>query len=176
MALILQTDDGTIANANAYIDHTFFATYFADRNPTALSDGSWDDATVDIAAISATDYADTRWKFSGKKLTGATQSTQFPRDELYDADWNVVTGVPVLLKRAIAEYMLRILQNQSALAPDPTVDASAQRVAKTTETLGPITETIEYVPNLQPSLFRSYPAADILLRGYIRNTQGRVIR
>lgn len=174
MAFVVQDDTGTVADANAYIPVAFFNSYWTDRNPDALSDGSWDDPTVQTAIIISSGYVDMRWKFRGSQLA-EDQTTEFPRKNLYDQSGTEVEGIPLKFKQSVAEYCLRYLQNGS-LAPDPTTDETGAQVIEQTNVLGPITETIKYSEKISLSTFKSYPTADALVRGFIRTGQGRVIR
>lgn len=178
MAFTLQTDDGTTVDANAYIDVAFFTAYFTERNPDGLANLGLADEQIKVGIIVATDYIDNRWRYKGQKLLDSStfvQSTEFPRDELFDRNWQPVLGIPIKVKRATAEYAFRVLTPGTVLAPDPVFDDTGGRVLKKTEQVGPLIETTEFSEKIALALFRTYPAADALLREYL-NSGRRVIR
>ncbi len=161
MAFSLQTDEGDVADANAYIDVDFYRAYWTDR---AVDTADSEDAAVQAAIILATEYLDNRFNFKGDKLS-EEQSTEFPRDEF--------TGIPTKLKEVVAEYAKRALV--ASLAPDPTVDASGARVVSKTEIVGPIEETTRFSESSSIQLFKPYPLADMKLKSFVAYN-GRVIR
>ena len=103
-----------------------------------------------------------------------SQPLEFPRSALYNRDGILVAGIPRKLKEAAAEYAVRSLG--STLAPDPTVDASGKTVTKTKEKVGPIETEKEFSEGGALEFqFKPYPAADAMLREYVRPS-GRVYR
>lgn len=162
----LVVEDGTgLTNANAYISLSYAATYHALR-----SNGLWADASESdrvSAIVLATDYLDYRWTFVGEKLT-AEQALAWPRANAIGADRILYKDVvPEPVKRACAEYALRVLGDGTALsllAPDPSVDASGQFVTLKREKLGPLEEETRYSANRPVIRLKPYPAADRLLR------------
>jgi len=176
MAANFTPEDGTgLADANSYVALAFADQYFLDRAVTTWTGA---DAVKQSALVRATDYVETRYgdKFVGCKFS-ETQALFFPTNGgLTDP----MTGdpipdpMPVKLLKAICEYAVRALTAQ--LAPDPTTDATGQRVQAKTETVGPISESTTYMTGGTVYTFVPYPAADILLRGLIRNTGGGTIR
>lgn len=168
MSFVVETGTG-VANANAYIAVATADAYFADRGIT-----TWvGDTTVKQGAIvRATDYIDMRFSslFIGLKLTTA-QALAWPRVDSTNPDFPV--GVPVQVQRACAEYALRALSG--TLAPDPETDSTGRAVIMKSNKIGPITETVQYVPQTGYTPFKPYPAADVLLRPLI-NSSRQVIR
>jgi len=164
MAFTVQTADGTTEDANSYPTVEYFIAYHTDRNVEAVVNSEYTTEQIQSALISATDYVDNRYRYKGNKLI-STQTTEFPREDLYDFDGNEVTGLPARLLKATCEYALRALV--SALAPDPKVDQSGQQVTEKTSTVGPITTTVKYAQAATISVVKPYPAADMLLRQYI---------
>lgn len=167
MAFIVQSDSGTVANANAYISVDEFKSYHDDRG----RDYS-DYATGDLekAIVRATDYIDERWSFQGEKLN-STQSTSWPRRGVYVDDL-LVTGVPDDVKEACAEYAF-ITADGTELDPAPAVDARGQLVQRKREKVGPLEEETEYISGAVVAA-PSFPVgdrklADLILRaGTIR--------
>lgn len=124
----------------------------------------------------STDVSGASWSFAtlnGGNDAGRPQPLSFPRAALYDRDGIAVLGVPPLLKQAVAEYASRALS--TALLPDPTVDDSGRAVVRARSKVGPIEEETEYERGRRADLLRSYPAADAMLREYLR-PGGRVTR
>src|SRR5258708_38696462 len=76
MAFVVQTDNGLAANANAYIDLTFFKPYMDDRNRTALYQ-PFTDPQIQAAIVVATDYIDTRFNFPGSRLVADSVLSAF---------------------------------------------------------------------------------------------------
>lgn len=106
-------------------------------------------------------------------LDEAEQPLSFPRVGLYTRDGRAVTGVPLKLKQATAEYAVRAVA--APLAPDPISDDRLAPVVRKLETVGPITEETEYAEGGVQTLIKPYPAADRLLEEYI-TAGGGVIR
>ena len=168
-------EDGTgVSGANSYATVQFADEYFTDR---AIS--AWLSLTTDAkqaALIAATDYIDKRWGpyFKGCRLT-ETQALEFPRDSFVDA--NDAGYTPEVLKKATAEYAIRA--SSAPLAPDIEQDPSGYQVSRKMEKVGPIEERTDFAflgPGATRQLLTPYPAADMLLRSLLKNTQGRVIR
>ena len=91
---------------------------------------------------------------------------QFPRYCLYDRYGNIVTGVPVNLKKANFEYA-KIALSQS-LAQNPVVDESGQLVVAKRERLGPLEEEFKYPQGGTVVLTkRSYPTADRFMYDFV---------
>lgn len=164
MAFTLQLDT-PVAGANAYVDVTYFRAYHADRGRTFTEL----DAVIQTWIVQGTDYLDTRHRYKGERLE-ETQTTEFPRKDLYDDRGDDVVGIPSAVKDATCEYSLRA--RTAALMPDPTLDASGRAVVKESSGVGPIEESKEYANPTLGYLAPSYPAADRLLinRGLVRKT------
>lgn len=163
-------EDGTgLATATSLVSVAFADEYFTDRAIAA-----WTGSTVvkQAALVRATDYIETRFGnlFLGdKKVT--LQALSFPRA-------NTSTGeFPVAVKRAVCEYAVRALG--ASLLPDPEIHASGQALERTRSRVGPIEEETRFQyqgVGTQRIILRPYPAADILLRGLVKQNAGRVIR
>jgi len=140
-------------NSYAAVDTT--DAYFADR-PNA----AWTAATSgqkQTALIAATDYISGRW---------AAAFTDDVKESL---------TIPVGLTKAVAEYAVRALS--APLIPDPVVgDNGLGQVLKRKKT-GPLEKEWETVGNAsRPSMYRSYPSADILMVPLVKIATDRVIR
>lgn len=176
MAAQFVPEDGTgVADANSYVDLAFADQYFLDR---AVTTWTGTDAAKQSALVRATDYVENRYgdKFIGCKFS-ETQALHFPTFDGLTDDMTgdkLPTPMPVKLLKAISEYAVRALTG--TLTPDPVVDATGQRVLSKSEQVGPIQESTTYVAGGTVYTFIPYPAADILLRGLIRNTGGGTIR
>jgi len=147
-----------IANQNA--DAAVDATTDTQINLSARVEGSaGNDITFSTTAgnITLTGFVNGRDEGS--------QPLEFPRSSLYDKDGVRVTGVPLNLKHATAEYAVRAAN--AALFQDPSVDASGRALIE--KTIGPI--TLRYADGATLDLLiKPYPAADKLLRDYITTT------
>ncbi|RKX23984.1 MAG: hypothetical protein DRP45_09205 [Candidatus Zixiibacteriota bacterium] len=157
-------EDGTgIVGANAYIDVANFKAYHDDRGNvyTVLLPT---DPDIEKAIIKATDYIETRWacSFKGKKeFPDNPQGLSWPRLNVVDLDGEDITGVPLLIEKATAEYALRVAS--ASLAPDPTIDDSNRPV--TMEKVGPIETKFSDGTFIQK--WRDYPAVDALIKPLI---------
>lgn len=119
MALVVQLADGSVTNANSYIESTYADTYFSDRGKT-----EWATLTnKDALLIQATDFIERvyfgLWK--GTRLT-TTQNTEFPR--LIEG---VDVGLPERLKQACSELALKA--NSGELLPDVEQRIIKEKVA-----------------------------------------------
>ena len=173
MAFVVE-DGSEVAGANAYAEVAFVDAYFNDRMVTSWA--SINSAKKQANIIAATDYIDSRWGqyFKGCRLT-ETQALEFPRDAFVDSNGDGV--IPETLKKAVAEYALRA--DTAPLAPDVEQDASGYQVSRKIEKVGPIEERTDFAflgPGATRQLLKPYPAADMLMRSLLKNTQGRVIR
>lgn len=156
MSLIVEDGSGK-EDAESYCTTLFAAEYYASRGIGAV----WRTISVterEQLLRRATDYIELRFgmRFRDSKLICA-QALSFPRVGQ--------TAVPVGVQRACAEYALR-----AAVAPlvaDPTVDAAGVQLKSKTEKLGPMEEKTEYA-DVGRQTFTPYPAADLLLRPFLR--------
>lgn len=172
MALVLQDSTGTVVGANAYLSAADFKAYHDARGNSYAAAA---DADIEKAIIKATDYLDGRFNFVGRALGARQQTTAWPREAAYDRDRNLVSGVPIEVIEATAEYALRALT--ATLNPDPERDASGAAVASKSEQVGPISESVTYVAGSTHVILPKYPAADqkMIKAGLVR-TGGTVIR
>lgn len=162
----LVVEDGTgLTTANAYVTRAYCTTYHELRSNALWAESSESDQVS--AIILATDYLDYRWTFIGEKLT-AEQALAWPRSNAIGADRILYEDVvPEAVKRACAEYALRVLGDGAALAllaPDPLTDATGAFVTLKREKLGPLEEETRFSANSPRSSLKPYPAADRLLK------------
>lgn len=170
MTLIVQNDLGTVDGANAYIDVAFADSYF-----TLRGNATWAGLATpakEQAIIQATDYIDNRFTFKGNKLT-STQTTQFPRSDLHDRSGNLVSGLPLNLKKACAEYAVRASQGE--LAPDPIYDERGGIVTGRRIRAGSVEKDVNFAASGSKIIYRSYPLADMLLSEYFISS-GQIYR
>lgn len=159
MAFTVQTLPPT-AGANAYITAAFFREYHADRGRDYSDTTDHPDTTVQAWIVQASQYADVRFGYVGYRYS-ADQTTEWPRSSAYNDRGDRVVGIPLALQQAVAEYALRA-QSGDLLA-DPERDGSGQEVKSKSETVGPISERIEYV-EYGGLVMPIYPLADNILK------------
>lgn len=129
-------------------------TYYDDIVSTeTLADGSFDQVTT-----------------SGQ--SNKSQTTEFPRNNLYDSESGIVTGMPEKLKEATYEYAYRA--NSTTLAPDPVVHESGLRQIGDRVKVGPIETEVQFAGETSVEITRPYPAADRLLQEYVDSNVGVV--
>lgn len=165
MAFTVQDNDGSVADANAYITVDEFTVYHADRGNEV------DGGTADIeqAIVRATTYLDTRFMYKGRKLNNLDQTTEWPRTNCYDRERNYVNGIPRAVKNATAEYALRALTIE--LSPDPENLSTGQGILEKSEKVDVIEESVKYD---KAAFFTmpKYPTADRMLTipGLVENS------
>jgi hypothetical protein len=206
-AFTVQTDDGATEDANAYIAVAFYDQYHTDRGraaPVALTNDQ-----KQLGIVRATDYVDARWRsqFLGYKNDDFSevdpapdddfvQSTEWPRLSAYYKDSGVeIEGLPIELKKAIAEYAFRAATAELLVDPLPAIDSSGNPVptgqvleveqavgrgaviekkkfAETYQSLGDGTLLVDGI------LIKKIPAADILIEALLARAgrQRRAIR
>lgn len=119
MAIRVQLADGSVTNANSYIESSYADTYFSDRGVT-----EWDVLTnKDALLIQATDFLEQVYygNWQGERLTD-TQNTQYPR--VIDG---VDVGIPERLKQACC--ILALKANSGELLPDVEQRIIKEKVA-----------------------------------------------
>jgi len=157
ITLTVQSDDGTTANANAYIDTTEMLDYWTNHGVDYSSE---DDDDLKVSIIRGTSYVDQRYTYRGTPLAEG-QTTGFPRADLYDCRGDLAEGVPEKVKQATAEYAGRYIDNGKLQDDVTDVDGLAGRVTK--EKLGPM--EIMYEGGISASgQYPSYPTADQILK------------
>lgn len=158
MALVVQTLPHT-PGANSYGTVVGFKAHHDLR----LQDyTAYSDAEITASLVAGTEYLDMRFSYNGWK-TAAEQTTEFPRNELYNMRGDLVQGVPDHVVRATYEYAIRWLRNGRTLLADPETDASGRSVKATEVEVGPVRERKEFSEFSQLRL-PEYPYPDGLLK------------
>jgi len=173
VAFTEQDATGLIADANAYISLIFFKAYVLDRGTDHSATA---DATLQVAIVKATDYVDTRYRFKGLKLNPhTTQTTEWPRSYVYDRDSDLVEGIPVALKEAVAE--LALLALTQSLYTTPAAVAGGGQVTREKHKIGPLEDEYVYA-NSGAQQPRSFPDADrkLSVAGLIDTSGGQTVR
>lgn len=159
MAFVLE--DGTgLSNSNAYISTAFFDSYFSDRG--VVVSVSFTNTNKQNSIVVATDYVD---QVFGPNLNGrpllTTQALQFPRACMYRKDFPcvLITGIPIQLQYAVAEYALRDMVTPGSLMPDPITDESGLQVSASYEKIGPIEERKAFLGSAVQTV-KPFPKAD----------------
>lgn len=137
MAFTLQNDNGTIADANAYLSVAAFKLYHKDRG-TTIEDGA---GTIEDAIVKATDYLDSMYRFVGEQQS-ITQRTQWPRIGAEDRSHNIRGDIPHEIEDACAD--LAFIALTSTLNPTPIRDDMGQSVTDKFEKVGPLEERTKY--------------------------------
>jgi hypothetical protein len=169
MAFTQQNDNGSIDDANAYIDATYFKAYHKDRNNDIGGAGGGD---IQKAIVTATDYLDSRFTFVGERARVA-QRTAWPRTGAEDVDGHLRSGIPNEVQEACADYALIALDQD--LNPTPTRDASGRSVEVRSEKAGPLSRTYQYSKSSTYTLPK-YPKADRKLQAAGLVISGRDVR
>jgi len=172
MPLIVEDGTGK-PDANSYGSVADADAYFADRG-----NGQWAALTTGVkegSLVQATDYIDAYYgdRFIGTKST-IEQALEWPR---VDAEGYDEFTIPSDLKKATYEYSYRA--SKGPLMPDPVYGASGFQTVTTMEKVGEIQREYAQAGGSSGStLFRPYPAADILLKNLLEPYAGgnRVIR
>lgn len=158
MALIVQTKPPT-DGANAYVDVAGFKAYHDAR---LQSYTAFTDAQIEAACIAGTEYLDMRFNYNGWR-TYSEQTTEFPRNDLYNSRGDLVLGIPPQVVKATCEYAIRWLRQGMTLIPDPTVDDSGRPVKSTETEVGPVKTKVEFADSATYQL-PQYPLPDGMLR------------
>lgn len=163
MAFVVQ-GDAPIAGANSYTDVASFRSYWSDRGVTTSP--TYSDTAVEVALVKATQYLDLRFEYVGERVD-RTQDLEWPRQFAYNDRGDYVTGIPTAVKHATIEYAYRALT--VPLLTDPTSDESGLVVKSKEETVGPISQKLEYETQMGFTL-PDYPLADRILisRGLVK--------
>lgn len=170
-----QDDTGTVAGANVYGSLAAFKQYHLDRGNDL---GTFTDPQTQTAIVRAAQYLDTRWTFPGLPLVYPTQTTQFPRKDLFDLEGNPLEGVPIAVLQAEYEYALR------ALSAKLFVDNPAPDGGRLTESETVKVDVIEVATTYAATgmslngnfIMPAFPLADLILRrAGIIGPAGRIV-
>lgn len=171
MAFVVE--DGTgLATANAYISAANARAYWLEQGVTFAQADTAGSGVVSLETgiIAATRYMEQRFRplYKGTiqfppttSPAFAGQGLSFPRLCLYDVNGYLVTGVPLRIAQACAEYMKRALTAE--LMPDPTL---AGNLTSKTVKAGPVETSFTLVPGT--IIIKPYPTADALISEFIR--------
>lgn len=162
MAFTVQNDAGDVASANALISVAYFTDYHTDRG---VDLASYTQAQKEAAIVKATSYLDARFAFFGEAISA---DTAWPRTGVY-VNGAEVTGIPLAVKKAVAEYALIALLGTD-LWKDPLTDASGRVVEETEVSAGPVSERIKFAVSsgssgggaVRPQVPR-FPVADAII-------------
>jgi len=151
--------DTTLHSSNVQANQDITAAINATTvDLTAAQEGeSGNDITLSTAATNVT----VTGMING--VDYGSQNLQWPRTGVKDSRGLTVVGLPRNLKWAVCEYAIRA--HNAQLFQDPTTDASGRTV--TFEKIGPI-ETRFTEGSTIENLIRPYPAADYLLKSYLK--------
>ncbi len=160
MALVIQDDTGLVAGANSYATVAEFIAYWANRG----EDYSTTPTTAEIEAylVKGWQYTDTRFDYKGSKLNGRTQTTEFPRINLYDCEGSAIDDIPYEIKNAQIEYAKRELDGV-VLQGDSSQEGNLTKIKKK---IGPLEKEFEYSPALSGGEVKNYPTADNKIPSY----------
>lgn len=170
MAIVVE--DGTgLVNANAYISAAAARQYWLDQAVvlTPLDSAAPGVLSLETCIIAATRYIELRFRsrFKGTiqfpPVVGgfAGQALSFPRLCLYDVNGYPLSGVPVRMAQACAEYMRRAIA--ADLLPDPT---QAGNLTANLTKVGPIETSQSFTPG-SVQVLKPYPTADGLIAEFI---------
>jgi len=156
MALNVQNDTGTQADANSDDTVVAFRAYWTARGVDYTSTA---DEQIEAWLIAAREYLDNRFVWAGYKTNGRDQTTEFPREELYDCSGYtpvLVAGVPREAKEAQHEYA-HIFADQGTLQLNGAIGGNIKRKK---EKIDVIEEEVEYSPPGEAGATIAYPQAD----------------
>lgn len=168
MAFNLQNDEGTVVDANAYIDQAFFIAYWANKN---IDVSALTQAVVEGLIVEATQYTDERFEYFGCPLNGRDQTTDFPRSNLCDRNGYLVAGVPREVKNAVAEYAYAGQSNPLS----SFYSAADQNIKSEMNKVDVLEEKIEYQgTKISASTWNIYQLADTMLKnsGFVNTYLG----
>ena len=159
MSFNIQDDAGTVEGANAYASVQAFKDYWADRGGDYSAKT---DEEIQAWIVQATQYIDIRFTYYGTPLAGRGQTTEFPRENLYDENDNLVEGMPREVVSACLEYAKVAITNP--LTTDMAGNAS--NISEKSEKVGPITKAVKYTGGsaMGSGTFSVYQIADNLLK------------
>jgi hypothetical protein len=153
-----QDPDNPTSTANAYIDLDYFQAYC---DLMGYNYSAYTDAQQEQSIIRASVFMDARWSFAGYKLDD-DQSTECPRQEVYDSRGMWVDGLPEPLLKACAEYAFAGL-SRPELLPTPPATTEAGTLNYVRQKLD-VLETEKHYSTPQQYPFPAYPLADRLMR------------
>lgn len=155
MTIKVQDEHGSIEAANSYADVAAVRAYWSDRG---VDLSAKTDEELASALVKATDYLDARYRWVGYQLH-RLQGTQWPRGGVT----SFLRGIPPALTNATCMLAQRALSKP--LLPDPTRDASGQRVESKLTEVGPIKTQVKFAQVNSPrDLAPEYPEVTLMLQ------------
>lgn len=156
MAFTVQNDDGTVVNANAYIEVSFLDSWLDDIGAV----NTYETADKQKAIVQATRFIDSVYRFAGQKVNHEEeddQTTEFPRED------NTQTSMIYLwLKRSTAEYAKFILENgiETLWNNQSTSDLG---IVRAKEKVADIETDYSYLGSTGSNRYASVPIAEKLI-------------
>ncbi len=121
-------EDGTgLETANSYCSEDTADEYFDDRGNTAWGTSTGDKEAALIRASAAID-ATYRTRYPGYKTNLRDQGLEWPRTSAYDAQNNLVEGVPIEIIQATCEAAARELAEAGSMMPDLSRGGDVRRL------------------------------------------------
>lgn len=160
MAVTLNVQDytGEVSDANAYISLADAKALFTARGLTTTAS----DDEISAAIISATEYIDLRFDFTGDRLY-EDQTTEFPRYAEEDED-------------ALNEYIVKAcgLYAYEALTASlwrTEAETDEARILSKTEGVDKASESVTYSGALKSAQFKTFPLIDTIVNkcGFVKS-------
>jgi hypothetical protein len=187
----LIVEDGTgVADANSYGALSVVTAYVTLRQDSKLLPWlSADESNQVAAAIIATDYVDSRWRFCGEITYPGDDDTdpqglRWPRSYMVDERGVEVEEdeIPIGLLDSWCEYVARAIDpttNEARMLRTDleTEDASGRRVKEELKKIGPLVKQIKYQSG-RAGKWASYGNADELMKrsGFVVSAGSRTVR
>ena len=159
-------EDGTgLKNANSYVSVEFADEYFSTRNIANWETYIPENKQKEL--IKATNYINYVFQWKGKKKT-QEQSLAFPRTDLVDNDGYKVEGVPEVLKEAVCDATLELINGKSLYHTE------SENGNVTSEKIGELAFTYDTKSKIKDATFLE--SINSKLRGlYFDNISGRIV-
>lgn len=163
MAATFVVEDGSVvADANALISVADADQIMENYGNSSAWSGSLQ-AEKEMAIREATRYLNFHYVWDGYKVN-VDQTTQWPRYEVYDEDFNLIDSdiVPRQIKEACAYLALKVIDGDTLLEDFD----NESKVKKTKDVVGPLTEEREYTDGGE-SPEKTYQVVDRLVAPFI---------
>lgn len=162
MALIVQLDDGSVTNANSYIDTDDADDYFSE-----VGNSTWDALTTtekEQNLVKAFRYLETAYDYDGSLLT-TTQNTKFPRSGIY-VDGVAIEGIPTQIKNAQCE--LALIASSEDLYAQPTYPDGGYSIASVRTKVAVVEKSTTFNTSVSgPITRKSFPVVDYILKDLV---------
>lgn len=162
-AQFIVEDGSVVTNANSLV-----SIVDADQiNLDFENDADWiaaAQAVKERALRLATRFLNINYIWAGYKVD-EDQTTQWPREEMYDEDGNLIDNdiVHQLVKEACTYLAIKVIDGDTLLEDLE----NESKVKKTKDVVGPITEEREYIVGENPG--KTYPVTEKLISPFIIN-------